>query len=137
MALAGRAGATSTNSGCRRRLPLSQDATTTGHDIGLALDGGACALLRGNLTAGRELAQGIPRRKPVMSKPEKSAPVTQQDIADKAMALKNAAPAPHHPPPERTAHEGMNDTPNTGIAPSGAFDAEGQRPVLERSRKSR
>jgi len=31
----------------------------------------------------------------------------------------------------------MNDIPNTGIASSGAFDAEGQRPVLERSRKAR
>lgn len=72
-----------------------------------------------------------------MSKSEKTAPATQHDIADKAMALKNAAPAPHHPSPERTAHEGMNDTPNTDIAPSGAFNAEGQRPVLERSRKSR
>lgn len=72
-----------------------------------------------------------------MSKSEKTVPATQPDIAARAMELKNAAPAPHHPSPERTAHEGMNDTPNTGIAPSGAFDAEGQRPVLERSRKSR
>lgn len=72
-----------------------------------------------------------------MSNPEKTAPATQPDIAARAMELKNAAPAPKHPSPERTAHEGMNDTPNTGIAPSGAFDAEGQRPVLERSRKSR
>ncbi|MDO9474110.1 MAG: hypothetical protein Q7J28_13725 [Caulobacter sp.] len=72
-----------------------------------------------------------------MSKSEKTAPATQPDIAARAMELKNAAPAPNHPSPERTAHEGMNDTPNTGIAPSGAFDAEGQRPVLERSRKSR
>lgn len=72
-----------------------------------------------------------------MSKSEKSPPATQHDIAAKAMELKNAAPPPHHPSPERTAHEGMSDAPNTGIAPSGAFDAEGQRPVLERSRKSR
>jgi len=72
-----------------------------------------------------------------MSKPDETAPVTQQEIAARAMELKNAAPAPHHPSPERTAHDGMNDTPNTDIAPSGAFNAEGQRPVLERSRKSR
>lgn len=53
------------------------------------------------------------------------------------MELKKAAPEPSHPSSERTAHSGMNDTPNTGIAPSGAFNAEGQRPVLERSRKVR
>lgn len=61
----------------------------------------------------------------------------QEALAAKAMALKKAAPEPSHPSSERTAHDGMNDTPNTGIAPSGAFNAEGQRPVLERSRKVR
>lgn len=65
-------------------------------------------------------------------------PTTQKDLSEKAMALKADAPAaPPHPSSERTAHEGMNDTPNSGIAPSGAFNAEGQRPVLERSRKAR
>lgn len=72
-----------------------------------------------------------------MPKDAKPAPASQQELAAKAMDLKNAAPAPHHPSPERMAHEGMNDTPNTRIAPSGAFDAEGHRPVLERSRKVR
>ncbi|MFN6980660.1 MAG: hypothetical protein ACK4NU_01895 [Brevundimonas sp.] len=64
-------------------------------------------------------------------------PAAQAAQAAKAMDLKKAVPDPHHPSPEPTAHEGMNDTPNTKIAPSGAFDAEGQRPVLERSRKAR
>jgi len=72
-----------------------------------------------------------------MPKDPKTAPASQSDLAARAMELKNAAPAPHHPPTGRTADEGMNDTPNTRIAPSGAFDAEGQRPVLERSRKVR
>jgi len=40
-------------------------------------------------------------------------------------------------PAYRNADEGLNPTPNTGIAPSGALNAEGQRPVLERSRKVR
>jgi len=67
----------------------------------------------------------------------KADPAAQEAQAAKAMELKQAAPEPQHPASERTANEGMNDTPNTGIAPSGAFDAEGQRPVLERSRKVR
>jgi hypothetical protein len=64
-------------------------------------------------------------------------PAAQAALANKAMELKKAAPEPHHPSSERTAHDGMADSPNTGIAPSGAFNAEGQRPVLERSRKVR
>ncbi|MGV8928904.1 MAG: hypothetical protein ACOH1E_04075 [Brevundimonas sp.] len=64
-------------------------------------------------------------------------PAAQEALTAKAMTLKKDAPAPIHPASERTAHDGMNDTPNTGIAPSGAFGAEGQRPVLERSRKVR
>lgn len=68
---------------------------------------------------------------------KKTAPRSQQDLAAKALEMKKAAPDPQHPPTGRTADEGMIDAPNTGIAPSGAFDAEGQRPVLERSRKAR
>jgi len=37
----------------------------------------------------------------------------------------------------RTANQGMQPLPNADIAPSGALDAEGHRPVLERSRKVR
>lgn len=70
--------------------------------------------------------------------PKDEATTSQKDLSEKAMKLKTDAPAPPpHPASERTANEGMNDTPNSGIAPSGAFDAEGQRPVLERSRKVR
>lgn len=90
----------------------------------------------GNFSTGEELALGN-QRENLMADDEKTAPAAQEAQAAKAMELKNAAPAPHHPAPERTASEGMNDTPNTKIAPSGAFDAEGQRPVLERSRKAR
>jgi hypothetical protein len=64
-------------------------------------------------------------------------PAAQEAEAAKALELKQAAPEPHHPAAGRTADEGMNDLPNNRIAPSGAFDAEGHKPVLERSRKAR
>ncbi len=62
---------------------------------------------------------------------------TQQDIAGFAMDLKQAAEKPERPDPGQTADEGMNALPNGKIAASGALHAEGQRPVLERSRKVR
>lgn len=61
----------------------------------------------------------------------------QVELARLAADLKAQGSQPAHPAAGQTAHEGMNPTPNAGIAPSGAFDAEGQRPVLERSRKAR
>lgn len=72
-----------------------------------------------------------------MSDETNTDPAAQKAQAAKAMELKKGAPDPSHPSPERTAHDGMHATPNTGIAPSGALNAEGQRPVLERSRKVR
>ena len=68
----------------------------------------------------------------------KATPAAAQEAeAKRAMELKSAAPIAPHPSAGRTADEGMNPTPNAMIAPSGAFDAEGQRPVLERTRKVR
>ena len=55
-------------------------------------------------------------------------------------ALKQARAGRANQPPRptsRTADEGMQPIVNDGIAPSGNFDAEGGRPVLERSRKVR
>jgi hypothetical protein len=72
-----------------------------------------------------------------MTVDDKAAPAAQRVHAAKAMDLKNAAPDRHHPASRRTAHEGAADIPNGKIAPSGAFNAEGHRPVLERSRKVR
>ena len=72
-----------------------------------------------------------------MSEPHHPTEAAQVEKAKLAAALKAEAADPTHPSPGQTAHHGMNPTPNAGIAPSGAFDAEGQRPVLERSRKSR
>jgi hypothetical protein len=56
--------------------------------------------------------------------------------ASRALRLKREAGQPPRPP-SRTADEGMQPLPNEDIAPSGAFHAEGHRPVLERSRKVR
>ncbi|WP_339913908.1 hypothetical protein [uncultured Brevundimonas sp.] len=72
-----------------------------------------------------------------MTKGKETPTETQKDLAEKAMALKARAPEPTHPDSGRTADDGMTATPRAGIAPSGAFGAEGQRPVLERSRKVR
>ena len=58
--------------------------------------------------------------------------------ARRALAMKQASGDPAaNRPSSRTAGEGMQSLPNEGIAPSGALDAEGHRPVLERSRKVR
>lgn len=58
--------------------------------------------------------------------------------ARRALKQANAAKASRpERPRSRTADEGMQPITNDGIAPSGNFDAEGGRPVLERSRKVR
>ena len=57
--------------------------------------------------------------------------------AHRALALKRAGEGARHHPSSRTAGEGMRSNPNTDIAPSGALNEEGHRPVLERSRKVR
>jgi len=70
-------------------------------------------------------------------KEQNAEPAAQEAEAAKAMELKQSAADPRHPAPGRTADEGMNSLPNADIAPSGALDAEGYKPVLERSRKAR
>jgi hypothetical protein len=58
--------------------------------------------------------------------------------AQKALKTKEATPDPAAGrPTSRTANEGMQLRANNDAAPSGAFEKEGQRPVLERSRKVR
>ena len=59
-------------------------------------------------------------------------------LAVKAMELKErGATAPDHPPSEDHGNVGIKSVPRPDYPPSGAFDAEGHRPVLERSRKER
>ncbi len=58
--------------------------------------------------------------------------------ARRALAMKKDSQAEDEAVPKSTtAHEGMRPLPNTDIAPSGALEQEGHRPVLERSRKVR
>ncbi|MBN2973112.1 hypothetical protein JW805_13890 [Roseomonas aeriglobus] len=61
----------------------------------------------------------------------------QQTIAARALDTKMANAERHHPDTDDHANEGIVSTPHADQAPSGAFDAEGHRPVLERSRKVR
>lgn len=56
--------------------------------------------------------------------------------AERALAMKTKA-GPGWRPPSRTAVEGMRSTPNRGIAPSGALQAEGFRPAFERGGRAR
>jgi len=63
---------------------------------------------------------------------------SQATASRHALELKQANQvAPRHPAPGRTSDKGMAPLPNETIAPSGALNEEGQRPVLERSRKVR
>lgn len=64
---------------------------------------------------------------------------TQKEIAQKALELKKAnAPSQDHlTHQQETPGEGPISELNQHEPVSGAFDAEGQRPALERSRKVR
>lgn len=58
--------------------------------------------------------------------------------SEKALALKQAgASDPAHPETGDHADLGVKSIPFEDQPPSGAFEAEGHRPVLERSRKVR
>ena len=64
---------------------------------------------------------------------------TQADLARRALDMKQKAEgeAETTHPESRTAGEGQVQAPQPGAPPVGAFDAEGHRPALERSRKVR
>ena len=65
-------------------------------------------------------------------------PEGQEVVAERALKLKqDGFETPKHPPAEDHPNVGMRSIPQPDQAPSGNFDAEGQRPVLERSRKVR
>lgn len=61
----------------------------------------------------------------------------QAELADKALAMKQQGSDATRPENTAVADQGLNPTPREDYTPSGAFDAEGFRPVLERSRKVR
>lgn len=55
----------------------------------------------------------------------------------KALAMKDADRSIETRPATSNPGTGMKPLPNTDIAPSGALEQEGLRPVVERSRKAR
>lgn len=61
----------------------------------------------------------------------------QPALSAKALRMKQSARQQPHPTAAPVGATGMRNNPNTGIAPSGAFDAEGDKPVLERSHQAR
>ncbi|WP_017670155.1 hypothetical protein [Blastomonas sp. AAP53] len=78
-----------------------------------------------------------------MSKTHETTPPTtdQSRLAEKALKLKQQDEQREDPEylarQTDTPDEGRIDEPSDHNPPMGAFDAEGQRPVLERSRKVR
>ena len=64
---------------------------------------------------------------------------TQADLSRRALEMKQQsdADAVQHHPESRTAGEGQVREARPDEPPMGALEAEGQRPVLERSRKVR
>lgn len=70
-----------------------------------------------------------------MSESDRTSPQAKE--AAKARDLKQESAPARHPDAGRRADEGMTPTPNEDIAPSGALDAEGHKPVVERTRKAR
>jgi hypothetical protein len=68
----------------------------------------------------------------------KSARADLVDNQRRALSMKQDADAEAPKRPKsRTANKGMRSVPNETMAPSGALNEEGHRPVLERSRKVR
>lgn len=61
----------------------------------------------------------------------------RQANARHALAMKQSRVSEQERPRSITTGAGMRSIPNTGIAPSGALNQQGRRPVLERSRKVR
>jgi hypothetical protein len=72
-----------------------------------------------------------------MADPKSTPPAAQEAEAERAREVKFRSSPAQNPSAGQTPNDGMNPIPNSEFAPSGAFDAEGQRPVLERSRKVR
>lgn len=73
-----------------------------------------------------------------MSTKDTEQPTKQMEASARALELKSEGqPAGERPDNTDHPNEGLRSLPFADQAPSGAFNAEGQRPVLERSRKVR
>jgi len=65
---------------------------------------------------------------------DKSEKTELQKNMEKALDMKREAESATQIPDDQTADKGMQNNPNEKIAPSGALNAEGHKPVLSRSR---
>lgn len=86
------------------------------------------------------LAAALKRANKESSRRRSSSGARKELVANarKALEMKQATDDKSSDTPStRTADEGMRSIPRPGQAPSGALDAEGHKPVLERSRKVR
>jgi len=101
-------------------------------------EGGAASDVAGTTAKRDLLASALKRANEVERRRGSDAKNELVANARKALAMKEAADeqAPDRPS-SLTANVGMRSLPHTDQAPSGALDAEGQRVVLERSRKVR
>lgn len=65
---------------------------------------------------------------------DKSEKTELQKNMEKALDMKRGSESATQIPEDQTADKGMQNNPNEKIAPSGALNAEGHKPVLSRSR---
>lgn len=65
---------------------------------------------------------------------DKSEKTDLQKNMEKALEMKRESESATRIPEDQTADKGMQNNPNEKIAPSGALNAEGHKPVLSRSR---
>jgi len=78
------------------------------------------------------------RKDMTMSKPNTKSAATQQELAEKALKLKQENTPEEVPyPTDQTPDHGMNRIEHTDQASSGAFDDVGDKPARERSRERR
>jgi hypothetical protein len=85
-----------------------------------------------------EHRENPPKKADSENEPERDGIAAQAENSHRALAMKQSGETPpSHPEAEDTPNEGIIPAPRADHPPSGAFDAEGHRPVLERSRKVR
>jgi hypothetical protein len=65
---------------------------------------------------------------------DRSGKTELQKNMEKALDMKRGSESATQIPDDQTAGKGMQSNPNEKIAPSGALNAEGHKPVLSRSR---
>ncbi len=93
---------------------------------------------QGSAIKERALAAAVKRVNRAASRDRKAQTSSQRVKSEAALQMKRAnAHAPTHPMAGMSKSEGFQSLPDTNAPPSGAFDQEGQHPVLKRSHKTR